>query len=94
MLAGTLIVCLAFAGCISAEAEAEAQFFAFSGARVNQGCPISQPLPRSHCKGRLSVCWSPGVRDTDCPGHGLCCFDGCVNSCGPQQIIPVAPPPR
>ena len=22
-----------------------------------------------------------GVRDTDCPAHGLCCYDGCANSC-------------
>lgn len=28
-------------------------------------------------------CWSPGVRDQDCPGEGLCCFNGCVNICLP-----------
>ena len=33
------------------------------------------------------VCWSPGTPDIDCPTgdtqepFGLCCFDGCQNSC-------------
>ena len=29
-------------------------------------------------------CWSPGVPDQDCPGEGLCCFNGCVNYCLPS----------
>jgi len=37
----------------------------------------------------LSTCWSPGVPDTDCPGHGLCCSDGCANHCLGNR----APPP-
>ena len=64
-------------------------------------CPNIAPLPRSQCAGRTSVCWSPGVRDTDCPGHGLCCYDGCVNICGtpapapaPVPIPAPVPPPR
>lgn len=34
----------------------------------------------------MSNCWSPGQTDTDCPNYGLCCFDGCANTCvdGPQ----------
>ena len=32
--------------------------------------------------GAVSTCWSPGQRDTDCPSNGLCCFDGCANTCG------------
>ena len=49
---------------------------------VNQGCPITQPLPAHSCLGRnTSTCWSPGVKDVDCPDHGLCCFDGCANVC-------------
>ena len=32
--------------------------------------------------GQASTCWSPGQRDTDCPQNGLCCFDGCANTCG------------
>ena len=63
---------------------------------VNQGCPNTIPLPRASCTGRVSTCWSPGVRDTDCPGHGLCCYDGCVNVCfpgnpAPPPVVPVAP---
>ena len=39
------------------------------------------PLGKS-CSGNVkSTCWSPGVNDVDCPGHGLCCFDGCANTC-------------
>ena len=36
--------------------------------------------------GSVSTCWSPGQRDTDCPGNGLCCFDGCANTCDGQPI--------
>ncbi len=32
-------------------------------------------------------CWSPGTPDTDCPGEGLCCFNGCVNVCLPPPSI-------
>jgi len=43
-------------------------------------CPVP-PLGKS-CSGNVkSTCWSPGVNDVDCPGHGLCCFDGCANTC-------------
>ena len=60
-------------------------------------CPAARA--QGSCAGRRSTCWSPGVRDTDCPGHGLCCFDGCANTCVGQQSsshsvhIPVAKPP-
>ena len=33
-------------------------------------------------------CWSLGVPDLDCPGQGLCCFNGCVNVCQPS-VSPV-----
>jgi len=56
----------------------------------NQGCANTAPLPRSLCAGKVSTCWSPGVRDTDCPANGLCCFDGCVNLC--VGAIPFPPP--
>ena len=59
---------------------------------VNQGCPNTAPLPRASCIGRVSTCWSPGVRDTDCPGHGLCCFDGCINICFPGNPAPAPLP--
>ena len=59
-------------------------------------CPIVAPQDPASCGGRTSQCWSPGVRDTDCPGHGLCCYDGCANVCGggPAPPPPPPPPPR
>merc|ERR1719350_2352007 len=69
-------------------------------------CPPATPLSPGQCVGQKSTCWSPGVRDTDCPGHGLCCYDGCANTCvtsrAPQPSIqepvyhppPVVPPPQ
>ena len=49
-------------------------------------CPNANPLSDAECAGAVSNCWSPGQPDTDCPNYGLCCFDGCVNTCvdGPQ----------
>ena len=49
-------------------------------------CPNANPLSDAECAGTVSNCWSPGQPDTDCPNYGLCCFDGCVNTCvdGPQ----------
>ena len=44
-------------------------------------CPRATPLSQSSCGGRHSTCWSPGVADLDCPNWGLCCFDGCANTC-------------
>merc|ERR1711953_668253 len=37
--------------------------------------------------GAVSTCWSPGQRDTDCPGNGLCCFDGCADTCDGQPAV-------
>lgn len=56
-------------------------------------CPIVAPRDPASCGGRTSQCWSPGVRDTDCPGHGLCCYDGCANICGGAPAPPPPPPP-
>ena len=48
-------------------------------------CPNVNPLSDAECAGAVSTCWSPGQPDTDCPNFGLCCFDGCANTCdGPQ----------
>ena len=47
----------------------------------NGVCP--PPKPNRKCEYVKHQCWSLGVPDVDCPGHGLCCFDGCVNSCVP-----------
>lgn len=53
-------------------------------------CPAASPLPADQCAGTVSNCWSPGFTDTDCPNNGLCCFDGCADTCvdGPK------PPPQ
>jgi len=44
-------------------------------------CPTLDPFPASSCIGKEANCWSAGVPDLDCPNSGLCCFDGCVNTC-------------
>jgi len=52
-------------------------------------CPAVSPLTAGQCAGAVSSCWSPGQADTDCPNFGLCCFDGCVNTCvdGPSPQV-------
>jgi len=50
-------------------------------------CPAAEPLSPTECEGAVSTCWSPGQRDTDCPDNGLCCFDGCANTCGDQPEV-------
>jgi len=52
----------------------------------NPTCTQVSPMSPRECKGHLSNCWSPGVRDTDCLGNGLCCYDGCANTCYTDQI--------
>ena len=39
----------------------------------------------------MNACWSVGVADVDCPGQGLCCFDGCANVCAGQVRAVVRP---
>ena len=42
------------------------------------------------CEYEKNQCWSPGIPDEDCPGHGLCCFNGCINACLPAPSgIPI-----
>ena len=51
-------------------------------------CPAVSPAPPGACEGAVSTCWSPGQPDGDCPNFGLCCFDGCANTCpGGQSDI-------
>ncbi len=51
-----------------------------------KACPKIPPKPENVCKHyTVHTCWSPGVRDLDCPLSGLCCFDGCVNTCLPPD---------
>merc|ERR1712128_51316 len=49
-----------------------------AGVSGGDSCPSLSPLP-------VSSCWSPGQPDGDCPDFGLCCFDGCSNTCGEAQ---------
>ena len=62
-------------------------------ARQSQ-CPQVASRGSAECAGQRSTCWSPGVRDLDCPSSGLCCFNGCVNICEGPQSPPPPPPPR
>ena len=61
--------------------------FAESGGGEGGGgsCPSVSPLPSSSCEGSVDTCWSPGQPDGDCPNFGLCCFDGCSNTCPQGQ---------
>jgi len=49
-------------------------------------CPNANPLSDAECAGAVSNCWSPGQPDTDCPNYGLCCFDGCANTCVDGEV--------
>ena len=49
----------------------------------NGVCP--PPARNVKCEYVKHQCWSVGTPDVDCPGHGLCCFDGCINSCLPNS---------
>ena len=44
-------------------------------------CPVVESKTEEECSGAVATCWSRGVPDVDCPDFGLCCFDGCVNTC-------------
>ena len=55
-----------------------------------ESCPDVKVKSESECaatSGSKPICWSPGVFDVDCATgnplkpFGLCCFDGCQNSC-------------
>lgn len=61
-------------------------------------CPALDQLGEQDCQGavsrlswlpphhpQVSTCWSPGQPDGDCPNFGLCCFDGCADTCGEVQ---------
>jgi len=60
-------------------------------------CPAPGNLSPEECAGAVSNCWSPGQRDTDCPNNGLCCFDGCADTCvdgpKPPPVTPAPPAP-
>ena len=50
-------------------------------------CPPVSPRSPAQCRGQRSNCWSPGVRDLDCPASGLCCYDGCANTCVSRSVV-------
>ena len=71
---------------------AEGAFGSDAGAGGGEGgdsgeCPAANPLTDAECGGAVSNCWSPGQPDTDCPNFGLCCFDGCANTCVDGQSM-------
>ena len=49
-------------------------------------CPAASPGSPDECAGAVSTCWSPGQRDTDCPGNGLCCVSNTPNT-GSRDIL-------
>ena len=64
-------------------------------------CPALDQLGEQDCQGavsslswlppdspQVSTCWSPGQPDGDCPNFGLCCFDGCADTCGEGESSP------
>jgi len=50
-----------------------------------QQCPVVEQRPGPECSNATANCWSRGVPDVDCPDYGLCCFDGCVNTCYEEE---------
>jgi len=72
----------------------EGAFGSFGELDVGQ-CPAPS-LSGSDCVGSVSNCWSPGQRDTDYPFNGLCCFDGCSDTCvdGPKPVPQTTGRPR
>jgi len=77
-------------------AAVEGAFGSAAGAGAGAGdgdvgeCPAPSSGSPEECAGAVSNCWSPGQRDTDCPNNGLCCFDGCADTCvdGPKPTPP------
>ena len=60
------------------------------GKSSNNTCPNVEQKP--NCTETQSTCWAPGTEDVDCPledgsgEFGLCCFDGCRNTCLKQCV--------
>ena len=47
-------------------------------------CPPVSSNPQCTYENSQEQCWAQG----DCPGHGLCCFNGCANVCIPVHAAP------
>ena len=51
-----------------------------------QACPKIAEISSHFCaRNSQHTCWAHGKRSLDCPLNGLCCFDGCFNSCLPPD---------
>jgi len=75
----------------------EGAFGTVSGVGGDGGDVGQCPAPayggsEAECSGAVSYCWSPGQRDTDCPNNGLCCFDGCADTCVDGPTVQPQPP--
>ena len=57
--------------------------------RIRPNFASSCPPVRKNvqCEYVKHQCWSLGVPDLDCPGNGLCCFNGCNYMCQPSKTI-------
>ena len=49
--------------------------------QLSSRCPTLSARSDQACQNARPNCWSAGDFDLDCPNAGLCCFDGCVNTC-------------
>merc|ERR1711923_348318 len=71
-----------FDGCVnSCQDEQTAQFVVKTSSGLGGTCPQVEQKTEEECSNSTANCWSRGVPDVDCPDFGLCCFDGCVNTC-------------
>jgi len=82
---------------VSQYAAVEGAFGSAAGAGGDDGDAGECPAPayggsETECAGAVSNCWSPGQRDTDCPNNGLCCFDGCADTCVDGPAVQPQPP--
>jgi len=70
-----------FDGCVnSCQDEQNSQLVVKTHAGLGT-CPQVEQKSEEECSNSTANCWSQGVPDVDCPDFGLCCFDGCVNTC-------------
>jgi len=71
-----------FDGCVnSCQDEQTARFVVKTSSGLGGTCPQVEQKTEEQCSNSTANCWSRGVPDVDCPDFGLCCFDGCVNTC-------------
>ncbi len=60
---------------------------AYAAGPGRDSCPLVHLKNQSECIGKTSECWAPNQYDVDCAnGAGLCCFDGCANTCYKEKV--------